>query len=120
MTDIVERLRAYKAEAEVVIARMRTERTEHAEILQAHTALIIRLHEVTTMLEAERARRRWLPIDSAPKDGRFVSLWRANRQPFSGRYEDGEWLDAMNLCREPSHWQPLPEPPSADALVVLP
>jgi hypothetical protein len=34
---------------------------EYAEILQAHTALVARLHDVTTMLEAERAR-----IDSAP------------------------------------------------------
>jgi hypothetical protein len=29
---------------------------QHAEILQAHTPLVARLHDVTTMLEAERAR----------------------------------------------------------------
>jgi hypothetical protein len=38
------------------------------ELLQAHTALVARLHDVTTMLEAERAR-----IEGAPK-GKVASF----------------------------------------------
>jgi acetyl-CoA carboxylase carboxyltransferase component len=41
------------------IGRLRTERDE---ILQAHTALVARLHDVTTMLEAERARIAGAPV----------------------------------------------------------
>jgi chromosome segregation ATPase len=79
MTDIVERLRDCShvsravLEAADEIERLRNALTysverlgsrfnelramklEHAEILQAHTALVARLHDVTTQLEAERA-----------------------------------------------------------------
>jgi hypothetical protein len=37
-------------------------RRDNAEILQAHTALVARLHDVTTMLEAERARIAAAPV----------------------------------------------------------
>jgi hypothetical protein len=43
-------------------------RTEHDEILQAHTALVARLHDVTTMLEAERARIAGAPVGTARFD----------------------------------------------------
>jgi hypothetical protein len=76
MTDIVERLRVmvaaglaartqseYTAAGEKLIRAMPELideigrlRTEHDETLQAHTALVARLHDVTTTLEAERAR----------------------------------------------------------------
>jgi predicted DNA-binding protein YlxM (UPF0122 family) len=77
MTDIVERLRAMSRyehddlsigdEAADEIERLRRAvdagikagwhalRTERGELLQAHTALVARLYDVTTMLEAERA-----------------------------------------------------------------
>jgi hypothetical protein len=82
MTDIVERLRemvaaglAARTQAEYtaageklirampeLIAEIGRLRTERAEILQAHTALVARLHDVTTMLEAERARMAGAPV----------------------------------------------------------
>jgi hypothetical protein len=37
-------------------------RRDNDEILQAHTALVERLHDVTTMLEAERARIEGAPV----------------------------------------------------------
>jgi hypothetical protein len=46
-------------EAAAEIGRLRT---QHAEILQAHTALVVRLHDVTTMLEAKRARIEGAPV----------------------------------------------------------
>jgi hypothetical protein len=73
MTDIVERLRysdrpPYADDSMLVEAAAEIERlrTEHAELLQAHTALVARLHDVTTMLEAERATQRRL---KAMRDG---------------------------------------------------
>jgi hypothetical protein len=83
---------------------------------RAHTDMVAHLHDVTTMLEAERARNRWQPIDTAPQDGTRVLLWA------EGKCRVGNWIyypaDANNPVA-PTHWMPLPEPPSADALVVL-
>ena len=56
----------------------------------------------------------WRDIATAPKDGRYLLLCRPNYQPFSGRWIDDEWQDSMQLCREPSHWQPLPATPAPD------
>jgi hypothetical protein len=43
-------------------------RRDNAEILQAHTALVARLHDVTTMLEAYRARMAGAPVGTARFD----------------------------------------------------
>jgi hypothetical protein len=71
----------------------------------------------------------WMPIESAPRDGRFVRLlspecedvgcWAEERYCMlgapQGSYGPG-WLDSTNLLPiaaefEPTHWQPLPDPP---------
>jgi hypothetical protein len=81
---------------------------------------------------------RWRPIESAPKDGRFVLLHVPNDQLESGavtvgayykpeeRAEDGKFLkghwdgwlgmdaDVLSSWCEPTHWMPLPEPPTDD------
>jgi hypothetical protein len=81
-------------------------------ITQHHKAMRAALQAVEPMLVG--VPDGWKLIETAPKDGRYMLLWRINRQPFSGRYEDGEWLDPMNLCRDPSHWMPLPAAPEPD------
>jgi hypothetical protein len=60
----------------------------------------------------------WQPIDSAPKDGRFVLLFSACRAPrFAqnvGKWRDthGEWYSLdMHVVIDPTHWMPLPAPP---------
>jgi hypothetical protein len=60
----------------------------------------------------------WQPIDSAPKDGRFVLLFSACRAPrFAqnvGKWRDthGEWYSLdMQVVIDPTHWMPLPAPP---------
>lgn len=67
----------------------------------------------------------WQPIETAPKDGTEVLLWgRCERdgQFFAydcnvGWYDDGSIGDkgwtARDLPIEPSHWMPLPKPPTA-------
>ena len=70
---------------------------------------------------------KWLPIETAPKDGCRVDLWAGEREPNCswrkpvGRedwtYEGitgATWRDnGGNTIWEPTHWMPLPEPPSA-------
>jgi hypothetical protein len=69
----------------------------------------------------------WQPIETAPKD-REIFLWYPARDDGSpagfsqGRWCDavinGEvkgfaWMDAAYVNHHPTHWMPLPEPPSS-------
>lgn len=67
----------------------------------------------------------WQPIESAPQSGeillyaaetgeQFVAFWGA--EPEGG---DQQWVFARGngisfIVRDPTHWQPLPEPPAKD------
>ncbi len=63
----------------------------------------------------------WQPISTAPKDGRYLMLWCPNE--ITPRVAIGCWDDGVDLWMEsdnrtdtdwlgPTHWMPLPEPPS--------
>ena len=72
---------------------------------------------------AIRAAAGWLPIESAPKDGRRVLLWneRYNAAITGQFYGLGGWkLDGEMppLFHQPTHWMPLPAAPSAPASPV--
>lgn len=69
----------------------------------------------------------WQKIDSAPRDGTFVLLFSPDADPercvFVGQWFDhesypdgGAWWsdresDSFPIDADPSHWQPLPDPP---------
>lgn len=83
----------------------------------------------------------WMPIETAPKDGRFVLLfvpnsqletgpvtiggyWKAEGRARDGRFKNGEWARAdfrgwlgtdadysASWC-DPSHWALMPAPPA--------
>ena len=80
----------------------------------------------------------WKPIETAPKDGRFMllhvpdglesgvvtvgSYWKADGRTENGRFALGSWsgwlgmdADVQSSWCEPTHWQPLPAPPVTDA-----
>jgi len=63
-----------------------------------------------------KASPQWKPIESAPKDGTHIMLYRPRIQ-FVGFYglPISKWCinsKSLPLMRpEPTHWQPLPEPP---------
>lgn len=90
------------------------------------------LRSVREQIAALRSPQEWLPIDSAPKDGSWVSLlsgegrdvgaWRDTRYCMigapQGSYGPG-WVDQNNCLPisgefEPTHWQPLPPPPAGE------
>jgi hypothetical protein len=58
---------------------------------------------------------RWLPIESAPKDGTLIlAYYEAWCAPAYGviRFCAGSWIDAFDIeWGTPTHWQPLPPPP---------
>lgn len=68
----------------------------------------------------------WKSIDSAPKDGTLVIVWaedfdypvlaqwsteahHLHQRYFWGTGNRAHWLDLY--AAQPTHWQPLPEPP---------
>jgi hypothetical protein len=58
----------------------------------------------------------WQPIETAPKDGRYLLLSRNCGVPFIGRWhklraDDGVWLGHDDVDVEPDHWMALPQPP---------
>jgi hypothetical protein len=63
----------------------------------------------------------WKPIETAPKDGTDVlAIWDVpgRLKPYGVVWwEDGSWheYDIENEVSDPTHWMPLPEPPSIEA-----
>lgn len=62
---------------------------------------------------------KWQPIDTAPKDGRYVMTYRSVEPHFEPMYfthlrHAGAkwcWFDGDYPAMQPTHWMPLPEPP---------
>ncbi|TAN27675.1 MAG: hypothetical protein EPN31_09765 [Castellaniella sp.] len=55
---------------------------------------------------------KWLPISTAPEDGRNLIGGYGRNRPFEmycGAF--GEWIDMGGRVRNPSHWMPLPPAP---------
>lgn len=65
---------------------------------------------------AERAKRTWQPIETAPKDGTMVlACWAGSGiHPIVSRWlkNSERWTHPFNKpVNPPTHWMPLPEPP---------
>lgn len=60
----------------------------------------------------------WLPIETAPKDGRCLVWRKHSTRPLIARYcKDFEWFEdegGVHLYHL-THWQPLPTPPKDPA-----
>jgi hypothetical protein len=63
----------------------------------------------------------WQPIEGAPKDGTKVDLWAEERVVdakwlnsdwFFWCVYGKEWLRVLPFYANPTHWMPLPEPPT--------
>lgn len=53
----------------------------------------------------------WRTIDSAPRDGTSVLLYGGD-WAFEAQWRDNEWYTAYPNGDEPTHWMPLPNPPT--------
>jgi hypothetical protein len=64
----------------------------------------------------------WKPIETAPKDGRFILAYFDASFFYASKFDvvcwngwgGGVWRDSSGfncVSTEPSHWMPLPEPP---------
>jgi hypothetical protein len=70
----------------------------------------------------------WRPIETAPKDGTAILIWPTKREfnqrndnliSYVVRWNDREqgWIEAEGEEYDsfsPTHWMPLPEPPTED------
>jgi hypothetical protein len=60
----------------------------------------------------------WQPIATAPKDGTPILLFAPHKSVVQGSWNRGDafnmphWSTPSNWF-EPTHWMPLPDPPSA-------
>lgn len=70
----------------------------------------------------------WQAIETAPRDGTWVLAGEFGNSDIVGDYYAASWLgnrrdgywqarcgQYVTLTPEPTHWQPLPPPPSGDA-----
>lgn len=87
--------------------------------------------------EKVNVRSEWLPIESAPKDGRSILIGggsysysgetfpedRPFEQVAKAAYVDGEWFGGFGseydekYSHSPTHWMPLPSPPGAEVTI---
>ena len=76
---------------------------EGAEIMDAYQAAL-------TTSKPEQSG--WQPIETAPADGRMILVYEArSAHPIHLRSADGDWWRKQGVG--PSHWMPLPTPPTA-------
>lgn len=59
----------------------------------------------------------WLPIETAPKDGSTIMVWREDHGGiWWGSFDGHKWLVVYGNnkvhARDITHWMPLPEPPT--------
>lgn len=77
-------------------------------------ATFLRTHSAE-IAGALRDAERWQPIESAPRDGRAVILAHMGGKPYIGKWCHDTWVDERGLSRGPSHWRPLPAPPTLES-----
>jgi len=108
---------------EVIDARERAEK--------ARIDLILRHPSARFRERRNAASAGWLPIETAPRDGRTIlvghaaSAFDAYWSPTDGEDGQGAWVDGTtdlyeDMCTfEPTHWMALPSPPGATASTPL-
>lgn len=75
----------------------------------------VRVDDLRVLLSPEHG---WREIESAPKDGRSVLVFcpRASDHGYERIRltwrKDGKWQGANNTSWPPTHWMPLPAPPT--------
>lgn len=121
--DIVERLRVRYICTAGFTREIYMEADRALDLIAA--AEIERLRQRVAELEADAARYRWQPIETAPKDGTRILVWSEIGECcevarwFVDLFGEAYWACQSQdhfgfgvLC---SHWMPLPQQPVIDA-----
>lgn len=114
MKDRIAALEAERDEARMAATQLLTALGAEKDWLAlAKSAL------ATVTQEREEARARWQPIATAPKDADVLLLYLDGSGVLPGYWEGKRWLacETSGLTgggwhTEPTHWMPLPDPPS--------
>jgi Protein of unknown function (DUF551) len=105
--------------AETLHGRMFMSATEAQSSADEILAAIISAPE-PVRLELAALLNPWRPIETAPKDEMFIYYWPRDGKRCIGlayRTVSGDWRDSegnWHIRLEPTHWFPLPAPPSED------
>ena len=99
---------------EVACKHYRSQHLNRDACIRAIEAAIQERTNSAEIAGALRDAERWQPIVSAPMDGRAVILAHMGGKPYIGKWCHDTWVDERGLSRGPSHWRPLPAPPTQD------
>ncbi len=79
-----------------------------------------KFHSESLQIEIDKAKDKlaspaWRTMDDAPKDGTWVALWEPGRNEVVAGFflVDDLWMINDYPCT-PTHWQPLPAPPTKE------
>lgn len=68
---------------------------------------------MTQVFNTAQEARQWMPIETAPRDGTAMLVYTAGENiNCMAYYEHG--FDSFGDGEDPTHWMPLPEPPTPD------
>lgn len=105
-----------------VIAMIARDQAVPATIEPHFAAKLFARHRLST-ISTLSARVEWQPIESVPKDGTLFDVWRDGV-----RFTDCHWERGLVMRKrgypatwevfnpQPTHWMPLPTPPSSEDL----
>lgn len=57
----------------------------------------------------------WMPISSAPKNGRRVLVFTTTYGPFTAHFDKKWHIAGLWNPELPTHWMPLPDPPAGQS-----
>jgi hypothetical protein len=131
MTDIIERLRKGATHGVLIPCEDLTEAADEIDRLRRVVSFRQRAERLS-----DQAQSAWRPIETAPRDGTVILLGNVGSEPRPAYYglaprsfgagadKRFPWTfldctNGVNHCTDdelgPTHWMPLPAPPSADA-----